>query len=142
MKLKPPEPCGMWIAWPDVDVIVYAADTGHAYRNHIIVHELAHMLCGHRTADDLIGPGTGALFPDLAPQLVRDALHRSGYTDPQEREAEMIASLFLKQAPADPPEAAGEMPRADAEILARIEATIVGSRLPRPVGPGAPGQPG
>ncbi len=129
----------MWIAWQDVDVVVYAADASDAYQDHIIVHELAHILCGHRTGDDPITQGADTLFPDLDPQLVRDVLYRSTYTDPQEREAEMIASLFLKQAASDPPEAAGEVPYADAEIIARIEATI-GPHLRRSNGPTEPGR--
>ncbi len=130
----------MWLAWQDVDVVVYAADASHAYQDHIIVHELAHILCGHRTADDPIAQGADTLFPDLDPQLVRDVLYRSAYTDPQEREAEMIASLFLKQAASGPPEVTGEVPPpADAEIIARIEATI-GPRLPRASAPTEPGR--
>ncbi|MBC2876891.1 MULTISPECIES: toxin [Streptomyces] len=124
LSLKAPHPCGMWIALRDVDVIVYEADTSPAHQDHIIVHELAHMLCGHRTADDPLGPGASTLFPDLDPALVRDALYRTAYSDPQEREAEMIASLFLKRAATDPPELPGDVPCADADVIARIEATL------------------
>ncbi|MFE0171375.1 ImmA/IrrE family metallo-endopeptidase [Streptomyces sp. NPDC059002] len=126
MRLKAPAPCGMWIAWQDIDVIVYAADTSPAHQDHIIVHELAHILCGHRGSDEPLDQGAaGSLFPDLDPALVRDALYRTAYTDPQEREAEMLASLFLKQAAASAPqETVPEVPCADAEIIARIEATL------------------
>ncbi|QEU89961.1 ImmA/IrrE family metallo-endopeptidase [Streptomyces kanamyceticus] len=126
MDLEAPSPCGMWIAWQDIDVIVYASDTSPAHQDHIIVHELAHILCGHRAVDEPPDQGAvGTLFPDLDPALVRDALYRTAYTDPQEREAEMFASLFLKRAAASaPPEPVREVPCADAEIIARIEATL------------------
>jgi hypothetical protein len=38
------------------------------------------------------------LFPSLDPRLVRSVLGRSRYADPEEREAETVASLILERA--------------------------------------------
>jgi hypothetical protein len=40
-------PCRIWIATDDEDWIFVDQDTSPLPRQHIVVHELAHMLCGH-----------------------------------------------------------------------------------------------
>ncbi|MQS39837.1 hypothetical protein FFZ77_30920 [Streptomyces katsurahamanus] len=59
-----------------------------------MLHEIAHMLWGHELLPDTASL-TG-LFPDLDPRTVLDALslHRTGYAERQEQQAEMTASLL------------------------------------------------
>lgn len=94
-------PCGLWIGTADVDYVFYEQDTSPFHRNFIALHELAHMLLGHC--------GLSAwqslahrIAPDISPALVRLMLGRSGYSSPEEQEAETLASLILDRATAWP----------------------------------------
>ncbi|MEV5505441.1 ParH-like protein [Streptomyces orinoci] len=100
---QPGLPCGLLVSAGQADYIVYAADTPPLHRQHILVHELAHLLCEHHGA-----PSAG-LLPHLSPDLVGRVLGRTVYSEPQEQEAELLASLILQRAvwsgpvpPADP----------------------------------------
>ncbi|MFI9723158.1 ParH-like protein [Streptomyces sp. NPDC052396] len=89
---QPGLPCGLLVTADQADYIVYAADTPPLHRQHILAHELAHLLCEHRGR-----PSTG-LLPHLSPQLVGRVLGRTVYSEPQEQEAELLASLMLHRA--------------------------------------------
>ncbi|MEU3372856.1 regulator component [Streptomyces sp. NPDC006711] len=102
--------CGLWLGTDAADYIFYEARTAPLHREHIILHEIGHVLCDHRRdvaaqAGDLAGPGTG----DLQPQLVRRLMARSSYSTQEEQEAEMIASLI--QSAGKPSRLAGPMGR-------------------------------
>ncbi|GIM95392.1 hypothetical protein [Paractinoplanes toevensis] len=83
-------PCGMWIATDAADHVFYDPGTSPLHAEHIVLHELAHILSGHAGADGTLA----RLFPDLDPATVRRVLGRVSYTTAQEREAEMMASLI------------------------------------------------
>ncbi|MFI5932038.1 hypothetical protein [Actinoplanes sp. NPDC051494] len=85
--------CGLWLEMPDRDVVGFPAGASRTHRDHIVLHEVGHMLAGHHGV--LGGGGTAALLPDLDPEMVRSVLGRSVYSDVQEQEAELIASLIL-----------------------------------------------
>ncbi|KNB52288.1 ParH-like protein [Streptomyces caatingaensis] len=89
---RPGLPCGLLISAEQADYIVYVADTPPLHRAHILVHELAHLLCGHR------GTASGELLPHLPAGLAGRVLGRTVYSAPQEREAELLASLILQRA--------------------------------------------
>ena len=87
-------PCGLWIGTPEADHVFYDPGTSPLHAEHIVLHELAHILSGHHLDTSL-----AALFPDLDPGAVTRALGvrvlgRVAYTTVQEREAEMMASLI------------------------------------------------
>ncbi|MFC5666552.1 ParH-like protein [Kitasatospora misakiensis] len=89
-------PCGVLISTDRADYIGYAADTTALHQQHIVLHEIGHLLCGHT------GGGAGlsavvqdSLAPRLSGELVRRVLGRSAYTQRQEQEAELVASLTL-----------------------------------------------
>ena len=96
-------PCGLWVAGPSSDFIFYAADTSPLHQQHIILHELSHLLCGHRTLplgeDEL----RALLFPDLHAQTVERVLQRAGYSTADEQEAELLASVILQRVTAHGP---------------------------------------
>lgn len=100
--------CGLWLETARADHIFYEQRTVRLHQEHIILHEIGHMLLAHRstapTAD-----GLAALVPDLAPGLVHRLLARTNYTTPQEREAETLASLIrisaVEQTDVSPPSA-------------------------------------
>jgi len=85
--------CGLWLELPDRDVVGFPEGAAPTHRDHIVLHEVGHMLAGHRGV--LGGSGVAALLPDLDPEMVRSVLGRSVYSDAQEREAELIASLIM-----------------------------------------------
>ncbi|GAB1510455.1 hypothetical protein [Actinophytocola sp. KF-1] len=86
--------CGLWIATDTTDLICYERDTTRPHQDHIILHELSHVLCDHHPAGD----HASALFPDLDPAMVRAVLGRAGYSSDEEREAETLASLIRQRA--------------------------------------------
>ncbi|MCX4807985.1 toxin [Streptomyces sp. NPDC058682] len=97
MQMPSSHPCGMWVAARDEDLIFYDANTTGAHQEHIILHELGHIICCHRGAGGLDEAAARLLFPNLDPQLVRDMLLRATYDDVQEQEAEIIAYLLSQR---------------------------------------------
>jgi hypothetical protein len=85
--------CGLWIATDTTDLVCYERDTTRPHQDHIILHELSHLLCEHFP----VGL-PGALLPDLDPAMVRTVLGRAGYSTAEEREAETLASLIRQRA--------------------------------------------
>lgn len=87
------EPYGVWIETSVADVILYQRETTALHQDHIIVHELGHILADH--------PSTGpvewaALVTGLKPSAVRRVLYRCTYDDAREREAELIAMIIME----------------------------------------------
>ncbi|MER5642253.1 toxin [Kitasatospora sp. NPDC002227] len=110
MPMPASHPCGMWVAARDEDLIFYDANTTSAHQEHIILHELGHIICCHRGAGGLDEASARLLFPNLDPDLVRDMLLRATYDDVQEQEAEIIAYLLSQRVGGpqpDGPQAAG-----------------------------------
>jgi Zn-dependent peptidase ImmA (M78 family) len=96
-KIPANGPFGVWLAGKDADVIVYQEQTTPSHQDHIILHELGHMLAEHPSdeADDEL---LRQLYPDEQPDSIRHALRRPGYDDQHEREAENVATLILQWA--------------------------------------------
>ncbi|MFK4272504.1 M48 family metalloprotease [Streptomyces milbemycinicus] len=89
-------PTGIWLATDSGDYVLYDAQTSPLHQEHIILHEIGHLVCDHRS-----GSGDQRLYRqiDLADaESLRQALARSRYSDLQEQEAEMIATLVLERA--------------------------------------------
>ncbi|GAA1024170.1 MULTISPECIES: toxin [Amycolatopsis] len=117
-------PCGMWVAARGEDLIFFDANTTGAHQEHIILHELGHIICCHRGSGLLDDESARSLFPNLDPDIVRDMLMRATYDDAQEQEAEIIAFLLSERmgAPAKP--VAG-VPEAGEKPLDRIERSLL-----------------
>lgn len=88
-----PSLSGICFSWPTHDLICYVVGTSPAHQQHVILHELAHLLCGHEGLSQ--GERAALLFPDLAPRLLER--RRETYTTEDEREAETLASLILER---------------------------------------------
>ncbi|MFD7133622.1 toxin [Streptomyces sp. NPDC059894] len=120
---------GMWISTVMTDFVIYEARTTRAHQEHIIAHELAHILCGHQAVADADNTVLRQLFPDIAPEVVRRVLQRTKYSDRSEQEAEMTASLLL--APGRPARDAPTPPLSpDDEVVSRLRAAIAMDRAP------------
>ncbi|MFE9256675.1 hypothetical protein [Streptomyces sp. NPDC006879] len=90
--------CGLWIGTDHEDYVFYEAQTTRVHREHIILHELGHILFGHNS---LTGEG-GA---DGQPPRI---MGRTNYTTRQEQEAELLASLIRTRAGDPPPSGSPE----------------------------------
>ncbi|MCX4749963.1 ParH-like protein [Kitasatospora sp. NBC_01287] len=94
---RPNLPCGLLVTTDQADCILYSADTTPLHQRHILLHEAAHLICRH----DESAPASRTLLPHLSSELVHRVLGRTVYTEPQEREAELLASLILHRAQLD-----------------------------------------
>jgi hypothetical protein len=90
--------CGVWIATSTMDLIFYERETTRPHQDHIILHELSHLLCDHYTASFPVTAKIERLLPSLDPEMVRRLLARAGYSTFEEREAETLASLIRQRA--------------------------------------------
>lgn len=75
--------CGLWVGTETMDYVFYEAHTTPLHREHIVLHELGHILFGHHSLE---GEENGGLAPVV--------LGRTNYTTRQEQEAEMLASMI------------------------------------------------
>jgi hypothetical protein len=119
VELRASDPCGMWILARNEDLVFYEKNTTRAHQEHIIMHELGHIISCHRGSGVLDDANARQLFPNLDPALVRDMLMRSTYDDVQEQEAEVMAYLLSQRiVPDDGPSASP--PDSPLNRLARI----------------------
>jgi hypothetical protein len=104
-----PGPFGVWISTRPADYILYQSETSRPHQNHIILHELGHLLAGHQSDPcddkllaelypDMTTESLRTRYPDLEPDAVRRALRRTSYDTEQEREAETTATIILEWA--------------------------------------------
>lgn len=78
------------------DVVFISARHTGFHRDHVLLHELSHMLLDHSQPESVtFADDVAPLFPDLPPDLIRRILGRTHYDDPQEREAETLTSRIL-----------------------------------------------
>ncbi|MBS2539433.1 hypothetical protein KGQ20_42485 [Catenulispora sp. NF23] len=115
---RPDRPCGLLITTARTDLIIYSADTSAVHRQHILLHEAAHLVRGHDATGGAATAGIGVLLPHLSPALIRNVLGRTVYTEPQEREAELIATLIHQRvARGRPPAARAQSPQSGIETM-------------------------
>lgn len=97
--LEVPGPFGCWIATASADYVFFQQETTRSHQDHIILHELGHILADHHAMgdaepDDFL-PG---LPPDIDGDAVRRALRRTSYDEEHEWEAETVATIILEWA--------------------------------------------
>ena len=90
-------PCGLLMTTDRADYVLYPVNTTELHQQHILMHEVAHLLCGHTGTAEIAAAATRALMPNLSPDLVRRVLGRTAYTEHEEREAELLASLIAQR---------------------------------------------
>ncbi|HEX6342479.1 hypothetical protein [Umezawaea sp.] len=93
-----PDVMGMWVATDTMDLILYEQATTPPHQDHIILHELSHLLCDHFRDTLPEADHMRSLMPDLDPAMVRRVLERTGYSAEEEREAELLATLIAHRA--------------------------------------------
>ena len=87
----------MWVPVGTEDFIFVDAACGTAMREHVVLHELSHIVCGHEPVAAWAEEYLRALLPDFDAEFVRQkvlALPRRGYDSFPEREAELLATMI------------------------------------------------
>jgi hypothetical protein len=118
-------PFGLWVAGPSRDVVFYEEGTSPLHQDHIILHELCHLVCGHQPVPLSEAELARLLCPHLDPAAVQQVLRRASYSTDEECEAELLASLILRQTAGGPPRP--EARPLDSEtvgVLRRLEASL------------------
>lgn len=93
----PALPFGFWFDDGTADHVVFRTGASGYHRDHIILHELCHVLAGHNVADQLACPDAGSDRLGFAARAT-GAATRGGDVSVQEELAEMFASKVLKLA--------------------------------------------
>lgn len=95
--LPVPGPGGLWLATTHVDAILFQAEATAGHQEHIILHEIGHIISDHPgdESDDAI---LAELMPGLPPEAIKRALRRTGYDERHEREAELVATVIKEWA--------------------------------------------
>jgi hypothetical protein len=96
-KFPPGGPTGLCISTDRADYIIYQESTSPLHQEHIILHEIGHLLCEHETKLLFDSELARTLLPNLDPRMVQRVLGRSHYSSRQEQEAEIVASLILQR---------------------------------------------
>lgn len=90
-------PCGVWISSGDADHVFFDGTTSPVHRQHIVLHELGHVVAAHEGTGSP-GDWVRRLLPNLDPNVVAKVLCRTTYSDADEIEAEVFASVVLERA--------------------------------------------
>ncbi|GAA1025624.1 hypothetical protein GCM10009557_00240 [Virgisporangium ochraceum] len=79
-------------------IIAYEQSTNRLHRDHIISHELGHILLGHEPMPIDEPDAARLVFPRLSPELVNRVLNRNGtYGGREEQEAETMATILMER---------------------------------------------
>ncbi|MFF8382590.1 ImmA/IrrE family metallo-endopeptidase [Streptomyces kanasensis] len=119
-------PSGVWISTGKIDYIFHDSRATPLHREHVVAHELGHILCDHRCGGELTEL-SALLMPNLSPEMVTRVLHRARYDVVEEQEAETIASLLMYRSRRCPSTASrGGGPVRD--VIRRVERTLLRRR--------------
>jgi hypothetical protein len=80
------------------DYIGYPVATTPLHQQHIVLHEIGHLLCEHPGRSGPADSVARGLTTQLSDELVSRVLGRTAYDEQEEQEAELIASLALQRA--------------------------------------------
>src|SRR3954454_16500827 len=87
---------GAWIQTPARDFLFCGQETSALHREHILLHELGHLLCGHpptMSAEQELETLLATEAPLVTSEAIRHILARSRMSSPAEAEAERFAWL-------------------------------------------------
>jgi len=89
---------GVWMATDRADHIYYDGSTNPLHGEHIVLHEVGHIVADHQPAPVLASEDAALLLPHLAGEVVARVLARTSYSREDEREAELTATLIARRA--------------------------------------------
>ncbi|MFD5751135.1 hypothetical protein [Streptomyces sp. NPDC127033] len=85
------------MATDTTDYVFYQQETSTTHQNHIVAHEVGHILAEHR-GTEMSGEILAGMMPHLSPDVVRRTLLRTAYEEEQEREAELVGAIIMELA--------------------------------------------
>jgi hypothetical protein len=117
--------CGLWMGTAKGDYVFYEQHTSPLHQLVIIFHEVGHILRRHQPQRVLSHDLAEALSPDASLDEMPRVLGRDVYSNEDEYEAELIATLILDriEARANHRPVQATMPEA-ADIVERIAHTL------------------
>ena len=95
--LEPGEPSGVWIGTETGDYVFVDERARPLHREHIVLHELAHIICDHKGAPAMSDGDAAELLPSLSREMVARVLGRTRYTQAEEQEAELLATMIAQR---------------------------------------------
>ncbi|MFI6173273.1 hypothetical protein ACIBCN_41300 [Nocardia sp. NPDC051052] len=90
-----PGPMGVWISRERDDIVVVQELATGGHRDHIVLHEIAHILCEHE-GEKLPGYEPNLSLLDRVAPGDATVRFRSAYDTTSEREAELLAAAFAE----------------------------------------------
>jgi hypothetical protein len=127
IALPPDSPSGLCVSTDTADYIFYEQETSPLHQEHIVLHEIGHLICDHQATSVSRQEVAQLLLPDLDLRMIQRVLGRTCYPEWAEQEAEMIASLILAEVERHPLESAWTVPVEAAPVVARVERSLRGS---------------
>ncbi len=111
--LEKPGPSGYWAEYDDYDVILYQQETTRLHQEHIILHEVGHILVAEKETEDAASvtesrvhsevsssattvEGWAELLPVFAPSAIKRVAKRCSYDDGEECSVELVATIILE----------------------------------------------
>ncbi|MFJ5222559.1 hypothetical protein [Streptomyces sp. NPDC088400] len=103
VALEKPGPSGVWVDFPQMDVIFYQQETTRLHQDHIILHEVGHLIVAkdeevaqrEKTPDDF-AEGWKNLIPVVDRGLIRRFARRCSYESGEECAVELVATILLE----------------------------------------------
>ncbi|WP_211122366.1 hypothetical protein [Streptomyces yatensis] len=122
-QLTAPGPSGLWVETSRRDVIVYQAETTRLHQDHIILHELGHILVADDTDDeeeleDAVETWSG-LIPVFESEMIRRVAQRCSYESEEECAVEAAATSLLEWSSVE-----GATPLSDDPSLRRVQSVV------------------
>lgn len=115
--LPKPGPSGLWAPYEDYDVILYQQETTRLHQEHIILHEVGHILVAENedAAEKAVGEtseqaptldpdeesavsveGWATMLPIFDPETIKRVAFRCSYDDGEECSVELVATIILE----------------------------------------------
>ncbi|MYT97035.1 hypothetical protein GTY74_07220 [Streptomyces sp. SID8350] len=140
--LPKPGPSGMWVEYDTYDVILYQQETTRLHQEHIILHEVGHILVAENEEAaespsdeaETRTPGAGSreetaavdvegwasLMPVFGTDAITRVAQRCSYGDEEECSVELVATIIMEWSTL----LADATPPADDLALRRVEAAL------------------
>jgi len=107
--IKVPGPFGLWFMTGSMDVIFYQQQTTRPHQDHIILHEIGHIIAEHPSDEG-------------DEQAIAALGRRTCYDSAYEREAELVATIILEWASVLNPR--HPAPRASDPVAERLDESL------------------
>ncbi|MFE1820801.1 hypothetical protein ACFW9S_17580 [Streptomyces anulatus] len=138
--LPVPGPSGMWVEYEDYDVILYQQQTTRLHQDHIVLHEIGHILVAENETVEkaaagataqapeldpdeesaVVVEGWAAMLPVFAPETIKRVALRCSYDDGEECSVELVATIILEWSSV----LDGSTPLSDDPALRRVESAL------------------